>query len=472
MTAETEKTHLEHFPDAAISVFQSVLASVDMHQRAGDPAGAVPAPVDHAAPVMVAAARAATTLAGASPAGTSPSGVLRPGALGSTLDRCARAYLGLALAQADGDAAAIAAAEAALPPFGTCDPRWAETLRAFLLHFPFGRRDALPYRKWRDLGDFVLPDPRDPAAPAILTADARVALISDWGTGGARPQALLEAVAALKPDVLIHLGDIYYSCNSREARAFFDDVRAVFPEGAARVFTLCGNHDLYAGGEPYYALLDCLGQPASFFSLRNAHWQFVAADTGYNDFDPFREGAETTWVRDGTAGDGTPDLDPYSELAWHADKLGSPDGRRTVLMSHHPPFSRRGVIRGGRLRNERLLTQFAPWLDTVDLWFWGHEHCQIVYAPFAGVTRGRCLGAGAIPTLPVEAPYDPAPTLFAGETVPELLDDPASRLRLDAATGFYDLGFALMTLAGQDASVAYYSFDETRGAAIVYEETL
>ena len=38
--------------------------------------------------------------------------------------------------------------------------------------------------------------------------------------------------------------------------------------------------------------------------------------------------------------------------------------------------------------------------------------------------------------------------------------------------GFYDLGFALMTLAGQDASVAYYSFDETRGAAIVYEERL
>ncbi len=56
--------------------------------------------------------------------------------------------------------------------------------------------------------------------------------------------------------------------------------------------------------------------------------------------------------------------------------------------------------------------------------------------------------------------------------MPELLGDPASRLRLDAATGFYDLGFALMSLTGQDASVAYYSFDETRGATVVYEETL
>ena len=37
---------------------------------------------------------------------------------------------------------------------------------------------------------------------------------------------------------------------------------------------------------------------------------------------------------------------------------------------------------------------------------------------------------------------------------------------------FYDLGFALMTLAGRDASAAYYSFDEARGAAVVYEERL
>ena len=87
-------------------------------------------------------------------------------------------------------------------------------------------------------------------------------------------------------------------------------------------------------------------------------------------------------------------------------------------------------------------------------------------------SRGRCLGAGAIPTLPEEAPYDPATTPLAGEPVPGLLDDPASRLRLDASTGLYDLGFALMTLTGRNASVAYYSFDEARGAAIVYEETL
>ena len=59
-----------------------------------------------------------------------------------------------------------------------------------------------------------------------------------------------------------------------------------------------------------------------------------------------------------------------------------------------------------------------------------------------------------------------------GEPVPDLQGDPASRLLIDASTGLYDLGFALMTLTGQDASVAYYSFDEARGATIVYDETL
>ncbi len=457
--------HVTHYPDAAVSVFQSALAAVDMRHRAGAAASSTPAPVDHAAPAMLAAARVADLLAaGGLPAiGASPE---------SALQRCAEAYLALALAHASGDPAQVAGAEVALPPFGSCDPRWAETLQAFLLAFPFGRRDAVPYRQWHNVDDFVLPDPRDVAAPAILPERARVAVISDWGTGEPRPQALLRAVRALRPDVVIHLGDIYYSCDTREAAAFLADVRAVFPEGSARVFTLCGNHDMYAGGAPYYGLLDRLGQPASFFCLRNAHWQFVAMDTGYNDFDPFREGAATTWVRDGTTGDGTPDADPYSELTWHADKLVNPGGRRTVLMGHHPPFSRHGVLRGDRTVNERLMGQFAPWLDGIDLWLWGHEHCQLIYAPFAGVVRGRCLGAGAIPTLPAERPYDAAADLPPGEGVPGLVDDPASRLRLDAATGLYDLGFALLSLDGPALSAAYYSFDEARGAAVVHEEQM
>jgi hypothetical protein len=90
-------------------------------------------------------------------------------------------------------------------------------------------------------------------------------------------------------------------------------MRAVFPAHSARLFTLCGDHDMYGGGVPYYALLDRLGQPASFFCLRNPHWQLLAMDTGYNDFDPFRVDATATWVQDGTDEQGRSTDDNYSE---------------------------------------------------------------------------------------------------------------------------------------------------------------
>jgi hypothetical protein len=229
-------------------------------------------------------------------------------------------------------------------------------------------------------------------------------------------------------------------------------MRAVFPAHSARLFTLCGNHDMYGGGVPYYALLDRLGQPASFFCLRNPHWQLLAMDTGYNDFDPFRVDATATWVQDGTDDQGRPTDDNYSELAWHIDKLTQAAGRRTVLLSHHPLFTLHSPIAKNRVQNDRLLAQFKPWLANVDLWLWGHEHNQMIYAPFAGLRRGRCVGAGAIPILRDENPCTASPDFAPGQTLPELLSDPASRLRLDEATGLYDLGFGLLTLAGSDAT--------------------
>ena len=44
---------------------------------------------------------------------------------------------------------------------------------------------------------------------------------------------------------------------------------------------------MYSGGEGYYWLVDELSQKASYFCIRNSDWQFVAMDTGYNDFSPF-----------------------------------------------------------------------------------------------------------------------------------------------------------------------------------------
>ena len=62
-----------------------------------------------------------------------------------------------------------------------------------------------------------------------------MALIADWGTGTAEAKALLQRVAAHKPDVLIHLGDVYYSGTTTENEQYLlGIVNEVFGRGADR----------------------------------------------------------------------------------------------------------------------------------------------------------------------------------------------------------------------------------------------
>src|SRR5262249_6947540 len=157
----------------------------------------------------------------------------------------------------------------------------------------------VPYVPYRDLGDFVI--------PRGLPARARVVLFADWGTGTPEAYAVLKEALARKPDVLIHLGDIYYSGLPQEVRArFLDPLERAFAElgiDPVPAYTLSGNHDMYSGGAGYYELLGKLGQPASYFCLRNDRWQLLAVDTGLNS----GVGADVTFLKD-------------EEVAWVADK--------------------------------------------------------------------------------------------------------------------------------------------------------
>jgi predicted MPP superfamily phosphohydrolase len=445
---------LQTFRDPITSIFQSAAAAADARFRgAANPSVAAPAQVDHAAPIVQATTRAALATDTQSPDQT----VAAQG-LASTFDVCARTYLALARAEASGDQAAIAAATQKLPEFGVCDPRWKEVLTEFLLHYTLVKHGDVPYQRWRELEDFVLPMPDN----------TKIAIIGDWGTGAPRAQALALAIAQTRPDIVVHLGDIYYSCDAREADAFWRNITAAFP-APTRIFTLCGNHDMYGGGTPYYALLDRLGQPASFFCLRNTNFQILAMDTGYNDFDPLKVNTTVTWVQDGADADGRPSNDNYSELTWHNDKFATAAGRRTILLSHHPLFTLNAPIDGHAV-NPRLHQQTQSWLPDVALWLWGHEHNQVIYAGFNGLARGRCVGASAIP-VPAETPlYARSPDLPATEIAPGLL--PGKGLGIDAATGLYDLGYALVTFAGQAASVSYYGFNQSDGTKLLHQEPL
>src|SRR6185436_8347093 len=85
-----------------------------------------------------------------------------------------------------------------------------------------------------------------------------------------------------------------------------------------------------------------------------------------------------------------------AELVWAKDKINNAAGRRTILLSHHQLFSAFSPIgpkdNGDRSTNPRLLAQFADVLPEVDAWLWGHEHNLEIYGPYAGLSRGRCIG--------------------------------------------------------------------------------
>ena len=366
--------------------------------------------------------------------------------------------------------------------FSTCDPEWAATVAKYEKYFgPSGHRAEIPYVRHESMDDFVL----DP-----LPDNATVAIIGDWGTGTQEAIGVLQALAAHKPDVLIHLGDIYYSGTERETEKYFlDIVNDVLgrTENPIPVYNLTGNHDMYSGGSGFYSLLSKLNpeplfqpgqaQKASYFCLRtrDGAWQFLGLDTGLHDHDPFTVATDITY------------LEPDEE-AWHIDKIRrtSRDGGRTVLLSHHQLFSAFSGIgkiadkpAGEEAANPKLLESFrrfqaaaAEGSGDIAAWFWGHEHNLDIYEPYLGLEKGRCMGHGAIPQLLAQNPYALVDDL---PDPPRLVEDPnrpGEPLRLATVDEVYAHGFTIIRLddASKSATVSYYQ--ETDYETPMYVEEL
>lgn len=410
----------------ALSLWQSCLHRV-LSRREGVLVGAgLEASATH--PVMEEVSAVGREHAGAHEGAAPPTVWRRAGV-------CARLFSQWALAAFRGDLEQAQRLRSEVR-FASCDPLWLESIleyeRALLLHQrPF-------YRAHVSLEDFVLPP---------LPDEARVALIADWGTGMPDAQALLEQVATFSPHAVIHLGDIYYSGTPHEVRAHFLDVFArVFGTAGPRVLSLSGNHDRYSGGEGYRQLLEALGQPASYFCLRNRYWQLVGLDTGLHDFNPRALANTLTHLEEG-------------EMAWLVDKLRNPGGRGSVLLSHHPLFSLASVGHDASGRplalNENLQAPLAGVLERVALWFWGHEHNLHIYEPYAGLARGRCIGAGAVPAMGGEQLNEPIAGLrpASGEAGPPRRLA-GIRLSNDGLLDYH--AYAVLTLQGPHLTARYY----------------
>ncbi len=340
----------------------------------------------------------------------------------------------LAMARIEGNAADATAAALQFSQFQQCDPGWLEVVAKYE-EFQVAatlNHATIPYITYKTIDDFVmdgrLPDP------------ATVAIVGDWGTGEDAAQEVLAQIARKKPDVVIHLGDIYYSGTDFEVQNYFLKIwNQYFDTTKTPTFTLSGNHDMYSGGAPYYTLLETLGQPASYCCIRNNFWQFVMIDTGINDRTPI--GSAPTFLQN-------------TEVPWIEERIAQAGGRKTVLLSHHQLFTRFSNIvdpppsgQAGLAINENLQQQLGNVIPQLTLWIWGHEHDMVIYDKQQGVLA-RCLGNGAIPVLPPEGPGPQQPEH------PEITADDTIRPVLNGE--FLTHGYAIMVLNGPNATVSYY----------------
>ena len=282
-----------------------------------------------------------------------------------------------------------------------------------------------------------------------LDGKSRIAIVGDWGTGDEVAINLLQQVASLQPEVLIHLGDLYYAGTQKEEQSNFLDIcRQVLGNGVP-LFSLCGNHDMYSGGNGYYWLVDHIGQQASYFCLQNADWQFLAMDTGHNDNNPLTVAGNMTSLMN---------VNGWSEADWHVARIKQAGNKRTVLLSHHQLFSPFGSVGNVGAQayayNPSLYEDFQDVITSIDWWFWGHEHALAVFDPYMGLKRGRCVGASAVPVFLDQQAYAAATGLKTLEDQPLPAWSAIAELGNNGTD--YAHAFAIMTLDGSSANVDYY----------------
>lgn len=218
------------------------------------------------------------------------------------------------------------------------------------------------------------------AQAETLPDNACLAITADWGTGLYGAPKIADSIRTLAQartfDVLMHLGDVYYSGTEEEVQERFLDL---WPSEAGTVSrTLNSNHEMYSGGFGYFQLaLPKLGQTSAYFALQNKHWLLVGLDTAYVDHDMDIE--QVAWLN----------------LVINDAQADKDNPRKVVLFSHQQLFSR---LDGQGPKLQKALQHLLD-SKAITAWYWGHEHDCVLYDahPRWGL-RSRCLGNGGIPS--------------------------------------------------------------------------
>jgi Calcineurin-like phosphoesterase len=238
---------------------------------------------------------------------------------------------------------------------------------------------------------------------------ARIAVFGDWGTGlyGAPHIAKHIEDDRDRVDVVMHLGDVYYSGKSDEFKSRFT---AFWPKRTGALNrALNGNHEMYCGGQPYF---DAIGastfqQPRTCFAYASDHWILVGLDTAYDDHDLANNQAD-----------------------WLARIVAAKsDQQKVVCFSHHQPFSFLSK------QGPNLVTKLAALLNgkKIFAWYWGHEHECVIYEQHPNwKLYGRCVGHAGMPEFRPSVMGPAVPTRqfrsFPGKTENGIIVPPSSIL--------------------------------------------
>jgi hypothetical protein len=262
-----------------------------------------------------------------------------------------------------------------LEQFEGLDPGWAASVVQRLISH------RVPFVGHSSMQDFRVPIEGD-----LVT----VAMVGDWGTGLVTSTRIAQQMAALKPSLTIHLGDVYYSGTQNEVKSRF---LPTWPTGTLGTFVLNSNHEMYAGGEGYFKVTLARSpfkdhQKASYFCLSLPGWQIIGLDSAY--------AAPDFLYQQGHFSD--------EQIQWFRAQLaeGARLNKKSIVLTHHNPVDFKGK------KDEGLLAQMvdAAGPQPFHFWYWAHEHVGARFAPFGPSGRqflGRCVGHGGVPYAPEKA---------------------------------------------------------------------
>jgi len=398
------------------------------------------------------------------------------------------------------------------------DVGWTNSLLANLgMYFPFGTQKGIhAYRRVpttpQGTLNFEYSVSRMPEPSSAGTA-LKIGILADWGCGNAAARKVMEELKKQSPDVVIHLGDTYYSGTREEQEEYFYGLAREILGPKIPILTVPGNHDYYSGGQGFLDIIDKLAgeqevkQEASYFALQGDHFQFIGLDTGILDsFNIEQVAGAIPGNKDWKSyTQQTMPFIPDDQLEWALEHIrsGQRKGLKTIMLSHHQLFSRHsqiGFANGGMAEkaygldtkadvyttsqwsktstklpgglapddmpttNTRLLDQFSSVLGpqaTTNLtaWFWGHEHGMTLFEPYAGLDKGRLIGNGCIPVpkATIDDPYSESGsngTHWGGNATV------INGTKVKQGDRFWAMGFVTLELTGAKGKAKYWQLTD------------